>query len=225
MATTVMNDLRYSLDDFSPVGMIARVSYGLAVHPRLPVNTMAELIHHARRHAGLLNYASSGVASTSNVFFELLKGISAVDLVHIPFKGSAIGINELVAGRVDVVFADLSALVPLADRGLLRLIAVAGAARSPKLPTVPTVGEQGFPELAIEPWYGLMAPRDTASSIIAILNDALIATLRSDEIREQFDHLGYSRIEATPEQMQNLMQTELRSFATFIDPSRLRPER
>jgi tripartite-type tricarboxylate transporter receptor subunit TctC len=123
------------------------------------------------------------------------------------------------------VFADLSALVPLADRGLLRLIAVAGAARSPKLPTVPTVGEQGFPELAIEPWYGLMAPRDTASSIIAILNDALIATLRSDEIREQFDHLGYSRIEATPEQMQNLMQTELRSFATFIDPSRLRPER
>ena len=225
LASILRKDLRYGVRDFAPVGTIARVSYGLAVHPRLPVRTIAELVDYARAHPGELNYASTGMASTSNVIFELLKGAAAIDIVHIPFKGSASAVNELLGGRIDMMFNDLGALMPLAQRGSVRLIAVAGLARSARAPEVATVTEQGYAELAIEPWYGIFVPAGTPPDIVALLNGALRQALRTPEIVKRFDQLGFTAIETTPEELQDMIRAELRTFGALIEKSAIDPER
>jgi len=224
-AFVLIKDLRYGPQDFVPVGTIARVSYGLAVRSGLPVSTLADLVAYARAHPGELNYSSTGVASTSSLAFELLKHAAGIDIVHIPFKGSAIAVNELVAGRIDMVFTDLASLAPLADRGLLRLIGVAGAARSVAVPDVPTVAEQGYPELAIEPWYGIVSPAGTPPAIVAKLNDALIGTLRTPEVRSHLDRLGFVPFEMSPAQLGDVIRAEMKHFEAQIELTGIRPQR
>ena len=216
LATILIKDLRYTVRDFAPVGAIARVSYALAVRPAIPATTIAELVAHARAHPGELNYGSSGVGSTSSLGFELLKRAANIDIVHIPYKGSAIAVGELVSGRIDMVFADLALLAPLANDGSLRLIAVAGTGRSSAAPDVRTVAEQGYPELAIEPWYGIVVPAGTPNAIVEKLSVALVQTLRTPAVRQRFDRLGYSPIETNPEQLAALIRTEIKTFEALV---------
>jgi tripartite-type tricarboxylate transporter receptor subunit TctC len=216
LATILIKDLHYTVRDFAPVGAIARVSYALAVRPAIPATTIAELVAHARAHPGELNYGSSGVGSTSSLGFELLKRAANVDIVHIPYKGSAVAVGELVSGRIDIVFADLALLAPLANDGSLRLIAVAGTGRSSAASDVRTVAEQGYPELAVEPWYGIVVPAGTPNAIVEKLSIALVQTLRTPAVRQRFDRLGYSPIETNPEQLAALIRTEIKTFEALV---------
>jgi tripartite-type tricarboxylate transporter receptor subunit TctC len=216
LATILIKDLRYTVRDFAPVGAIARVSYALAVRPAIPATTIAELVAHARAHPGELNYGSSGVGSASSLGFELLKRAANVDIVHIPYKGSAIAVSELVSGRIDMVFADLALLAPLANDGSLRLIAVAGTGRSSAAPDVRTVAEQAYPELAVEPWYGIVVPAGTPAAIVEKLSVTLVQTLRTPAVRQRFDRLGYSPIETNPEQLAELIRTEIKTFEALV---------
>jgi len=225
LASILVKDLRYGVRNFAPVGTIARVSYGLAVRARLPVTTLAELVAYVRAHPGELNFGSSGVGSISSLGLELLKGAAGLDIVHVPYKGSAIAVNELVSGRIDMMFTDLSLLAPLANRGALRLIAVAGAERSSAVPDVATVTEQGFPELAMEPWYGIVAPAGTPPDIIAKLSDTLIQTLRTQEVRKRFDSLGFVSIETSPDELAAMVREETKTFGALIDHMQISHER
>jgi tripartite-type tricarboxylate transporter receptor subunit TctC len=225
LATILIKDLRYTVGDFAPVGAIARVSYALAVRPAIPATTIAELVAHARAHPGELNYGSSGVGSASSLGFELLKRAADIDIVHIPYKGSAIAVGELMGGRIDVVFADVALLAPLANDGSLRLIAVAGTGRSGAAPDVRTVGEQGYPELAVEPWYGLVVPAGTPAAIVEKLSVALGQTLRTPAVRQRFDRLGYSPIETSPEQLAELIRTEIRTFEALVGQTGIEVQR
>ena len=224
LASAIVKDLRYRVADFAPVGAIARVSYGLAVQARLPVTNVGEFVAYAREHPHALNYASSGVASTSHLLFGLLVRNSGIDVVHVPFKGSAIAINELVAGRVDAIFTDLAALAPLAKRGAVRLLAVAGE-RSRLAPDVATVTEQGFPELAREPWYGIVVPAATPRDIVATLSGALAETMRTPAIRKRFDALGFVPLEMTPAELGSVIRSETRAFEVLADEAGFTPER
>ncbi|HJU21042.1 MAG TPA: tripartite tricarboxylate transporter substrate binding protein [Casimicrobiaceae bacterium] len=217
LASLLMKDLPYRVDDFAAVGAIGRISYALAVHPRLPVRTIPELVAYARAHPGELNYASSGVASTSNIVFETLKRAENIDMVHIPFNGSAKAVNELASGRVDAVLTDLQHLLPLARDGTLRVIAVAGTVRSRPAPDVATVGEEGYPQLAVEPFYGIVAPAGTPAPIIAKLSDALQRTLETSAVRSALDRLGIAALQTTPSQFADMIRAELGTYRTLIE--------
>jgi tripartite-type tricarboxylate transporter receptor subunit TctC len=215
-APAVMKELHYSVRDFVPVGMIARVPYGLAVHPRIPARTIAEFVAFARAHPGQLNYGSSGIASTSNLLFALLQRDASIDVVHIPYKGSAIALNELIAGRIDATFADLAALVPLERGGRLRIIAVVGGP-SKAVPDVKTASEQGYANVAMEPWYGIAAPAGTPGTIVAKLAAALRTTLDIPEVRQRFARAGYLPLPTTGEGMAKLIAQQTATFTALVD--------
>ena len=225
LAPVLVKDLRYRIQDFAPVGTIARVTFGLAVHPRVPARNIAEIVAYARAHPGELNYASTGMASTSNFIFELMKRTAGIDIVHIPFKGLAMATNELVAGRIDMLVGDFAALVPLAERGSLRLIAVAGAARAAAAPDVATVVEQGYPELAIEPWYGIVVPAATPRPAVAVLSDALRQALRTPDVRVRLVQLGFVPIDMTPEELQALIGREIVTYRALVERAKIDPQR
>ena len=224
LATAVMKDLRYSPLDFAPIGSIARVSYGMVVRSKLPVATIADLVRYARAHPGELNYGSSGVASMSSLLFELLKRAANIDIVHIPYKGSGVAVTEIAGGRIDMMFTDLAGLMPQVSNGSLRLIAVSGLKRNSVAPEVLTVTEQGYPDLAIEPWYGLVAPVGTPADIIAKLSDALTEAVRTPEVRQRFDRLGFVPLESTPEQLGVVIRTEIKTFEELIERTRINPQ-
>ena len=224
LATAVIKDLRYSPLDFAPIGSIARVSYGMVVRSKLPVATIADLVRYARAHPGELNYGSSGVASMSSLLFELLKRAANIDIVHIPYKGSGVAVTEIAGGRIDMMFTDLAGLMPQVSNGSLRLIAVSGLKRISVAPEVLTVTEQGYPDLAIEPWYGLGAPVGTPADIIAKLSDALTEAVRTPEVRQRFDRLGFVPLESTPEQLGVVIRTEMKTFEELIERTRINPQ-
>jgi len=219
LAPLVDKDLRYGAQDFAPIGAIARVSYGLAVNSTLPATNVAELVTFARAHPGKLNYATSGAASMSGLGFEMLKRAAAIDIVAVPYKGSGAAVNDFLSGHVHMMFTDLSMLATLASTGSVRLIAVSGSKRSAMAPDVATVMEQGHPELAIEPWYGLVAPTGTPPDIVAKLNEALRDCLRAPGVRSQFERLGYMPIESSPEQLDAMIEQETKSFRSVVPPA------
>jgi len=219
LALLVDKELRYAAQDFASIGAIARVSYGLAVNSAIPATSVAELVTFARANPGKLNYATSGAASMSSLGFEMLKRAAAIDIVAVPYKGSGAAVNDFLSGHVHMMFTDLSMLATLASTGSVRLIAVSGSKRSAMAPDVATVAEQGHPELAIEPWYGLVAPAGTPADIVAKLNEALRDCLRAPEVRGQFERLGYVPIESSAEQLDAMIEQETKSFRAVVAPA------
>jgi len=167
----------------------------LAVNRNVPATTLAELIGYARAHPGRLTYGSGGSGSTSSLGAELLKAMAGVDMVHVPYRGSAPSISALVSGEIDIMFADLSLLAPHAKAGTLRLIAAAGARRASVAPELPTVAEQGLPGFAIEPWYGVVVPAGTPPDIVAKLAGGLHEVIRAPEIGRRFGHVQRHRFD------------------------------
>ncbi len=217
VATALVNDLRYDpIRDFAPVGGFARVPYALAVNRNVPATTLAELIAYARAHPGRLTYGSGGSGSMSSLGAELLKAMAGVDMVHVPYRGSAPSISALVSGEIDIMFADLSLLTPHAKAGTLRLIAAAGARRASVAPELPTVAEQGLPGFAIEPWYGVVVPAGTPPDIVAKLAGGLHEVIRAPEIGRRFAQLGYEPMIDTPEQFGALIRSEIAKYTALI---------
>ncbi|HJU22016.1 MAG TPA: tripartite tricarboxylate transporter substrate binding protein [Casimicrobiaceae bacterium] len=223
LASVLVKDQRYGLADFTPIGPIARVRFALAVHPDVPVKTMGELIDFARAHPGTLNYASAGSGSSSMLFFELMKLSARIDIVHVPYKGSAPALRDLLAGRVHLIYADLSLLSPYQRDGSLRIIAIAGLERSPAAPDAATMAEQGYGEWSIEPWHGLFVRAATPPHIVARLAGALRATIRTEEVRSRFEAAGYVPMDATPEELDQTIRRERRAFETLVGRVRITP--
>ena len=223
LASVLVKDQRYGLADFTPIGPIARVRFALAVHPDVPVKTMGELIDFARAHPGTLNYASAGSGSSSMLFFELMKLSARIDIVHVPYKGSAPALRDLLAGRVHLIYADLSLLSPYQRDGSLRIIAIAGLERSPAAPDAATMAEQGYGEWSIEPWHGLFVRAATPPHIVARLAGALRATIRTEEVRSRFEAAGYVPMDATPEELEQTIRRERRAFETLVGRVRITP--
>ncbi|HEX8009627.1 MAG TPA: tripartite tricarboxylate transporter substrate binding protein [Casimicrobiaceae bacterium] len=217
VAPALVKDLRYDpIRDFAPVGGMARVPYALAVNRNVPATTLAELIAYARAHPGRLTYGSGGNGSMSSLGAELLKSMAGVDIVHVPYRGSAPSIKALVSGEIDMMFADRSLLAPHAKAGTLRLIAAAGAARASAAPELPTVAEQGWPGFAIEPWYGVVVPAGTPSEVVAKLAEGLHEILRTPEVRQRLEQLGYEPMADTPERFGALIRSETEKYAALI---------
>ena len=176
--------------DLTPVSVVATSPSALAVHPKVPVQSVRELIALAKSQPGKLTYASAGSGSSQHLSAELFKQAAGVDIVHVPYKGAAPGITDLLAGQVDMSFAPVANVVPHAKAGKLRLLALTGASRSDFAPGVPTMAESGLPGFDVMTWYAMFATAGTSAETVQRLNAELQKIARIPQLREQLTNMG-----------------------------------
>jgi tripartite-type tricarboxylate transporter receptor subunit TctC len=184
-------DLRYDPSTaFAPVGLIASVPIVLAVHPSTGIKNVGELIALAKAKPGTLFFGSSGNGSTNHLAGELLKSMTGIDIVHVPYKGAAPAMNDLVAGHIPMMFDNIPAVLPQLKGKNINVIAVAGSKRASALPDVPTVSESGVPGFEASAWFGLVAPAKTPAPVLAKLEGDIDAILKMPDVQKRFDELG-----------------------------------
>jgi tripartite-type tricarboxylate transporter receptor subunit TctC len=194
--------------DLAPVALVATVPELLAVHPGVPANTLAELVAHAKSRPGRLNFASSGNGSMPHLAGEALRFAAGVEIVHVPYRGAAPAVTDLVAGQVQMMFADLPVLLPQVRSGALRAVVLAGAERAPLLPEVPTTAEAGLPQLLAENWYGTVAPARTPEPALAALREAILRALRDAEVASALREQGARVAGSGPDEFAAFIRAE-----------------
>jgi tripartite-type tricarboxylate transporter receptor subunit TctC len=176
--------------DFAPVALLATVPIVLMVNPSLPVKTVPDLVALAKAKPGALNFGSSGIGSTNHLAGELLKRMTGIDIVHVPYKGAAPAMNDLIAGHIPMMFDNMPAVLPQVAGGSVRAIAVAGAKRATALPDVPTVAEQGVPGFEAFAWFGMVAPAKTPADVLGTLQREVETILKMSDVQKRFAELG-----------------------------------
>jgi tripartite-type tricarboxylate transporter receptor subunit TctC len=210
--------------DFAPVTMTAAISHVLLVHPSLPAINVQELIAVARARPGKLNYASSGTGSAFHLGMELFKRMAGVDIVHIPFKGSALSIGAMLAGDVQMMLIGTTTGLPLAKSGKARALAMASGKRSPLAPELPTIAEAGLPGYEISSWFGAVVPAGTPAAVIGKLHADFVRALKSADLRERLAPGGYEVIANTPQEFSGHMQAQTKRLARLIRDSGIKPD-
>ena len=207
------------IKDFAPVILVARVSNVLEVNPSVPVYTVADLIKLAKEKPGQLNFASSGSGTSIHMSGELFKTMAGVDMVHVPYKGSAPAISDLAGGQVQLMFDNLPSSLAMIKAGKLRAIAVTSAQRAPALPDIPTIAESGLPGFEATSWFGVVAPAGTPPAIISRLNSEIDKWLQSPEGKEKLLTQGAVPAGGTPEQFAAHIRTETDKWAKVVKAS------
>ena len=210
------------LRDFAPVTIIAAVPNLLVVHPSLPVKSVKELISLARSRPGKLNYASTGAGQSTHLSMELFKLMAAVDVTHIPYKGSSPALTDLLAGQVTLMFDNMPSCLPHVKAGKLRALAVSTLKRSPALPQLPTVAESGLPGFEVSVWFGVLAPAGTSRDIVSRLNAIIVNALTSADVRERLAGQGAEPIGNTPEQFTAQMERDLVKWAKVVKDANIK---
>jgi tripartite-type tricarboxylate transporter receptor subunit TctC len=196
----MVSKLPYDIErDFQPIALVARGHMLLAAAPDAPFKTVTELIAYAKNNPGKLSNASSSNGSPGHVGGELFKFMTGTDIVHIPYRGGAAAINDLIAGRVQLMFESLNSIAPHARSGSVRALAVTGERRSPAFPDVPTVAEAGVPGYAAPTWSGVIGPAGIPRPIVDKLNAAINRAINSPTFKERFAAIGDEPAGGTPE--------------------------
>jgi len=211
------------LRDLAPVILLASSPLILVTHPSVPPNTVKELIQLAKSKPGTINFASAGSGSSAHLAAELFKGLAGVDLVHIPYKGAAPALTELVAGQVQVMFTGVSATLPFIRGGKLKGLGVTGEKRVPVLPDVAAIGES-VPGYEVTTWYGLFAAAKTSPAIVARLYRALADALLSADTRQRLAALGAEAGGLPPEKFAPMIKQEINKWAKVVKDAGVRPE-
>lgn len=205
-----------TLKDLQPVTLVAKVPEMLVVATSVPASNMKELVALAKAQPGKLNFASSGPGSMPHLAGELFKLTAKIDMTHVPYKGAAPAVNDLLGQQVQMVFLDLPVLLPQINAGKLRPIAVGAPERVPSAPDVPTTAEVGMPDLLTENWYGMVAPAHTPPKIVAILNKAAVEAIKDSEVKEKLANQGAILVGDTPEQFAAYIDSETKKWAMVI---------
>ncbi|MDX3906688.1 MAG: tripartite tricarboxylate transporter substrate binding protein [Pigmentiphaga sp.] len=202
--------------DFRPIGQIAYQRNSLVASPHAPFSTVAELVRRARSQPETIRYASLGNGSGAHVAGALLQLSSHTQMTHVPYKGIAPALIDLMRGEVDIMYVGLPSAMPYLREGKLKALAVDGEQRSPDLPQVPTLAESGFPGIAIEPWYGLLVPAGTPDAIVRRLSRETLKALDDPALRKQFLDAGFQIRGSTPEEFGNFIRSELAQWSERI---------
>jgi tripartite-type tricarboxylate transporter receptor subunit TctC len=213
-----------SLRDFSPIAVTVMTPHVLLVHPSLPAKSVQELVALAKAQPGRLNYASSGSGSAFHLGMELLKTLTGLNVVHVPFKGSALSVNAMLAGEVQMMLIGLTTGMPLAKSGKARALAVANPSRSALAPDLPTIAEAGVPGFGYQSWFGVAGPARMPRPIVARLHEAIDRTLQQSDVRERLAFQGYEVIGSTPAKMAAQIREDTKKWAKVIRDSGARPE-
>ena len=205
-----------TLKDLQPITLVAKVPEMLVVAENVPAKNMKELVALAKKEPGKLNFASSGAGSLPHLAGELFKLSAKIDIVHVPYRGAAPAVNDLLGGQVQMVFLDLPVLLPQVKAGKLRPIAVGAEKRVATLPDVPTTGEAGYPKLLTENWYGMVAPAGTPKDVVATLNKAAVEATKDPAVVSKLASLGAILIGDTPDEFHAFIASETAKWAKVI---------
>jgi tripartite-type tricarboxylate transporter receptor subunit TctC len=205
--------------DFAPVVLVAGVPNVLEVNPSLPINSVQELIAYAKANPGKLNFASSGSGTSIHLSGELFKVMAGVEMTHVPYKGSSPALQDLIGGRVQLMFDNLPPSLPQIKAGKLRALAVTSATRAPALPDVPTISESGLPGFEASSWFGILAPAGTPPAIIAKINGEVVKWLASPEGKEKLAAIGANAAGGSPEDFARHIQAETAKWAKVVKAS------
>lgn len=212
------------LRDFTPVAMVASIVFVLVANPSLAANTVTELVRLAKAQPGQLTFASASSGSVSHLAGELLKSSAGIDMLHVPYKGAGPAVIDLIGGQVMLMFAGGPSASTQIKAGRLKPIAVAGIARSPAFPGVPTIAEAGMPGFDVRAWWGVVAPAKTPQTVVARLNREIIRTLDLPDIREWFASQGADPVIMTPAQFGAYIKSEYTKWAKVVKDSGARVE-
>ncbi len=204
------------LRDFAPVTLIASGPFTLVVHPSVPARTLGEFISIARAKPRSLNYGSSGAGASPHLAMELLKSMTRIDIVHIPYKGVGPALSDVIAGQIDAMLADVHLVAPHAKSGRLRPLAVTSTERSAVLETVPTVSEAGVPGYTAGTWFGLFLPAATAEAIITRLNGEVGKILGEPALRDRLRTQGIEPRPSTPQQLGAHLSSEIEKWRKVV---------
>ncbi len=210
--------------DFAPVTQNYVTGLILAVHPSLPVTSVRELIALAKARPGELSYSSSGVGGTPHLAGELFNSMAGVKMVHVPYKGSAPAMADLLGGHVQLTFDNMLSVLPQVKAGKLRGLAVTLTTRSPLAPELPTIAESGLKGFEVKSWNGVVVPAGTPKEIIARLNTEIVRILRQPELREKFLVQGVELVPTTPEEFGAFIKQDIAKWAKVIQLSGARAE-
>ena len=204
------------IKDFAAITHVANVPNVLVVSPKLPVASVKELIEYAKARPGKLNFASSGIGTIVHLNGELFKMLAGVDVVHVPYKGTALSIPDLANGNVAMLFDSLASVLPHVKSGSVRPLAMNAPQRSPLLPEVPTLAEAGMPAFDRYTWFGMFAPAGTPADIVRRVQAEVVAALKAPDLRERFDAVGAEPVGSTPEQFVDRIRSDGVRWAEVI---------
>jgi tripartite-type tricarboxylate transporter receptor subunit TctC len=205
--------------DFAPISLIATLPLGLFVNVSVPATSVSELVALAKTKPGQINFASAGSGGPTHMAGEMLKAMAGIEIVHVPYKGNAAALTDLVAGRVQMMFSNLLTATPHVKAGKLRAIAISTAKRSPQAPELPTVAESGVPGYDLTPWYGIFAPSGTPRAIVNRLNGEIDRILNAPDLKARFQSQGIDLVTSTPEAFSGLIRKEIPKWREIVRKS------
>jgi tripartite-type tricarboxylate transporter receptor subunit TctC len=205
--------------DFTPISLVASIPFAMIVHPSVPAKSVREFISLAKSKPASLNYSSAGNGTSNHLAGELLKSMAGIDIVHIPYKGSAPALNDLVAGQVSLMFDLVLTAAPHVKSGAVRGLAVTGAKRSSALPELPTVAESGVPGYEVSAWFGIFAPAGMPQPVVQRLNADFVKALQQPELRQRLASQGAEPLTSTPDEFAAYLRSEIAKWAKVVKDS------
>jgi len=218
--------LRYDVErDFAPVSLLISVPQLIAAHPSVPAKTLRELIAVARERPGAYSYASPGNGTPGHIAGELLKLRTGISIVHVPYKGGGPAVADTMAGQVPLLFLTAPAALSFARAGKLRALAVTTRKRTPAAPDIPTVAEElNLPDYEVDSWVAMFAPAKTSAAIVTRMQQEAARVLQLPDVKQKFVEQGADPVGSSPEVLERVVKTELKSWATVIREARIKPE-
>ncbi len=213
-----------AIKDFESIGMIAKIPNILVVNPNLPVKTVSDYVRYAKESKDGITFASSGSGSSIHLSGEMFKMQAKIQMLHIPYKGSAPAVTDLLGGQVESMFDNAPSALPHIQAGKLRAIAVTSAQRSPSIPDVPTLAESGYPNFDVQSWFALVAPAGTPKIIVEKLNAALNKALLAPDVRQRLQELAATPEPGSPEKMRDFQTSEVKRWREVVKASGAKAE-
>ena len=213
-----------AISDFAPVALLATTPYMLVANPSVQARSIKELIALAKSKPGQLNYASVGIGNATHLMGELLKSMAGIDITHVPYKGGAAALTEIIGGQVQLYFGSVSATQPHAKAGKIRPIAVTGLKRTQAAPEVPTIDEAGVPGYDAAGWWGILAPAKTPADRVNKLNAEIVAMLGSADTQRRMREMGFDPAAGDAAYFERYVRTEIDKWARVIKLSGARAD-
>jgi tripartite-type tricarboxylate transporter receptor subunit TctC len=205
--------------DLAPVALVGAVPSVLTVNPAFPAKSIQEFVAIAKAKPGTINYGSGGNGTSEHLAAEMFKAMAGIDMVHVPYKGGAAAMTDVIGGQISCMFSNQLGAMPHIKGGKLRVLGVADTNRSAALPDTPTFAESGYPEFLVTVWWGVMAPAGTPKDVIERLNKDINASLATPELKKRLDDMGARVIGGTPEQFASFLSAEIARWARAVKDS------
>jgi tripartite-type tricarboxylate transporter receptor subunit TctC len=209
------------LKDFAPISMTTAYPYIMVVNPGLGVKTLQEFVALARSKPGELNYGTTGVGAANHLVTELFDSKAGIKMTHIPYRGTALAVTDLIAGQVQVVFADPISALQHVNAGTLLALAVTSKERSPVAPTVPTISESGYPGFDALAWHGILAPANTPPAIIKKLNTEIVEALKDPETKSLLEKQAMQTVGSSPEAFASFIKQDIAIWKEVADQAKI----